>query len=393
MKKYDFETITDRRNTGSEKWNMFSDRGIDVPQGVIPLSVADMEFPLAEPIRESLKGWLDNCVLGYTEPTGEYFDEVIRWMERRHGFSPKREWFVLTPGVVSALFDMVRLYTKKGDKVIINPPVYYPFMLAVKQAGRIVVESPLVPAGNTYNFNFEDFERKCADEKVKLFILCSPHNPVGRVWTEEELINICEICYRYNVFIISDEIHFDLIMPGYRHTSLATFEEKYLLNSAVCTSPSKTFNLAWLQCSNIFIPDENRRRLFNKAKGFFTLNAFAYPVTISAYRHCEDWLTQLINLVNSNKTLVENFFGEKIKKEVVYDLQGTYLQWIDFNFLGMDNKALEKFMNESAYIFPSQGYAFGTGGSGFVRLNLACPGGVIKDALTRLDKALSELKM
>ena len=261
------KTITDR-NTGSEKWNMFSDRGIDVPQ-VISVG-GGYGIPLAEPIRESLKGWLDNCVLGYTEPTGEYFDEVIRWMERRHGFSPKREWFVLTPGVVSALFDMVRLYTKKGDKVIINPPVYYPFMLAVKQAGRIVVESPLVPAGNTYNFNFEDFERKCADEKVKLFILCSPHNPVGRVWTEEELINICEICYRYNVFIISDEIHFDLIMPGYRHTSLLPSRK----NSAKLRRMHlsfQTFNLAGLQCSNIFIPDETEEGCLIKQRAFSPL--------------------------------------------------------------------------------------------------------------------------
>lgn len=390
MKKYDFENIIDRRNTGSEKWNIAFEKVRDIPEGIVPLSVADMEFPLPPPIKEGLKNWLENCVLGYTDATDEYYDEVIRWMERRHSFSPKKEWFILTPGVVSALFDMVRAFTKEGDHVIINTPVYYPFRMAVRQTGRMLVESHLIPDGNTYKFDFDDFERKCSDERAKLFILCSPHNPSGRVWTKDELLTISEICLKHNVFIISDEIHFDLILPGYRHTSLATFEGKYLQNCAICTSPSKTFNLAGLQCSNIFIPDEGKRNLLKKQKGFFTLNAFAYPVTIFAYRDCEDWLNELIGLIDNNKKLVESFFKINIPLAKIYDLQGTYLQWIDFKFLGMDNRELGKFMNEKAYIFASEGYAFGSGGEGFERFNLACPTRVINEALIRLKKAISE---
>ncbi len=386
--KYDFTRILDRRDTGSEKWNLMLDGSRNIPGGIVPLSVADMEFNLPPPIAEGLKNWLSDCVLGYTEPTGEYYNEVIRWMERRHNFSPEKEWFVLSAGVVPAIFDMVSALTRKGDRILITPPVYYPFRIAIEACGRKVAESPLVPEGNTYNIDFDDFERKCSDDKVTMFILCSPHNPVGRVWTKDELARICEICLKHKVFIISDEIHSDLILPGNRHVSLGTFEEKYLKNCAVCTSPSKTFNLAGLQCSNIFIADEGRRNKLSQAKGYFSLNAFAYPACIFAYRDCEDWLGELLAAVDGNKRLAEDFITNNLPEAKVYDLQGTYLQWIDFGFLGFDNLKLEKFMHEKAYIFADEGYIFGTGGSGFERLNLACPQKVIESALERLCGAI-----
>lgn len=390
--KYDFTKIIDRRGTGSEKWNLAYTGRNDIPEGIVPLSVADMEFPMPEPIAEGLRGWLSDCVLGYTEPTDEYYSEVIRWMERRHGFSPKKEWFTLSAGVVPAIFDMVAAFTEKGDSVLIAPPVYYPFRMAIEANGRNVAESPLVPHGNTYDIDFEDFEKKCSDEKVRLFILSSPHNPVGRVWTEDELKRICEICLLHNVFIIDDEIHSDLILPGYRHVSMGTFEEKYLKNCAICTAPSKTFNLAGLQCSNIFIPDEKRRNKIAAAKGYFSLNAFAYPACIFAYRDCGEWMDELISVIESNKKLVESFMKEKLPDVKVYDLQGTYLQWIDFSCFGMNEKQLEKFMTEKAYIFADEGYIFGSGGVGFERINLACPAIVIKDALDRLYDAVTGLR-
>jgi bifunctional pyridoxal-dependent enzyme with beta-cystathionase and maltose regulon repressor activities len=240
--------------------------------------------------------------------------------------------------------------------------------------------------------DFEDLKSKAADPKNKILILSNPHNPVGRVWKKEELTELGRICNDNNVIVVSDEIHFDLILPGYRHVSMGTFDEKYLKNCAICTAPSKTFNLAGLQCSNIFIPNEKRRNKIAAAKGYFSLNAFAYLACIFAYRDCGEWLDELIAVIDGNKKLVENFIKEKLPGVKVYDLQGTYLQWIDFSYLGMDEKQLEKFMTEKAYIFADEGYIFGAGGAGFERINLACPSKVIKDALDRLYAAVAGLR-
>jgi putative C-S lyase len=388
VNKYDFETLVNRKNTGSGKWDRMYGANPNIGDNIVPLSVADMEFRTAPGIVENLKKYLDESILGYTSPTDDYYNSVIRWMERRHGFSPKREWFVEVPGVIPALRHLVAVLTEPGDSVLITPPVYFPFSSVPVSQGRKVVESELVVRGNTYDIDFDDFEAKARREDVKLFILCSPHNPVGRVWEKWELEKICKICYENDVYIISDEIHFDLIMPGYRHTSIATLDDKYLDNCAICTAPSKTFNLAGMQAANIFIANRDVRERVTEVKGG-GVNVLGIKACEFAYNHCEEWLEQVIQVIDGNRKYVESFIAKSIPQVKVFELQGTYLMWLDFNGLGMDYKELEVFLQNSAQLFLNQGYVFGNGGHGFVRMNIACPRWVIEDAMDRLLRALS----
>jgi cystathionine beta-lyase len=391
IKKYDFEKLINRKNTGSGKWNQMYEINPDVAEDIVPLSVADMEFKTAPEIVEGLKKFLDESVLGYTSATDDYYKSVIGWMERRHGFSPNKEWFIEMPGVVPALKHMVSALTRPGDSVLIMTPVYYPFRSVAETQGRNIIETELIAEGNTYKIDFEDFEAKARREDVKLFILCSPHNPIGRVWTKQELELLCHLCYENDVFVISDEIHFDLIMPGYKHVSLGTFEEKYLENCAICTAPSKTFNLAGLQTANIFISNKDIRERVSKEKGFGTLNAVGYKACELAYNCCEDWLEQAIEVIDGNRKYIEEFMARNIPRVKVFKMQATYLMWLDFNALGMDYKELEKFMQYKAQLFLDEGYIFGKGGYGFERINIACPKWVIEGAMERLLKAVNSL--
>lgn len=391
IKKYDFEKLINRKNTGSGKWNQMYEINPDVAEDIVPLSVADMEFKTAPEIVEGLKRFLDESVLGYTSATDDYYKSVIGWMERRHGFSPNKEWFIEMPGVVPALKHMVSALTRPGDSVLIMTPVYYPFRSVAEAQGRNIIETELIAEGNTYKIDFEDFEAKARREDVKLFILCSPHNPIGRVWTKQELELLCHLCYENDVFVISDEIHFDLIMPGYKHVSLGTFEEKYLENCAICTAPSKTFNLAGLQTANIFISNKDIRERVSKEKGFGTLNAVGYKACELAYNCCEDWLEQAIEVIDGNRKYIGEFMARNIPRIKVFEMQATYLMWLDFNALGMDYKELEKFMQYKAQLFLDEGYIFGKGGYGFERINIACPKWVIEGAMERLLKAVNSL--
>lgn len=389
--RYDFETLINRTNTGSEKWNMMRAARPDVPEDIVPFSVADMEFRPAPEIVEGLKKYLDGAILGYTEATDAYYDAVIQFMEKHHGFSPKREWIVESPGIVPALVKMVAAFTKPEDSVLILRPVYYPFTRAVEQNGRNLVVSELVVKQNRYEIDFEDLERKASRPEVTLMIFCSPHNPVGRVWTKEELLRVCDICYRNQVFLISDEIHFDLIMPGYTHISMAALEEKYRNNCVICTAPTKTFNIAGLQVSNLIIPKEEYRDKMNSAGGYETLNAISYKACELAYREGDAWLEELIAYLDRNRRLVEEFLAEKLPMIKVFPLEGTYLMWLDFSALGMEAEELERFMQEEALWFTDEGYIFGESGRGFERLVIACPGWVLQDALVRLERAVARL--
>lgn len=386
--QYDFTTLIDRTGTGSEKWNLMQKACPHVPAGIVPFSVADMELKNPPEIVEGLKEYLDQTVLGYTEATDTYYLAVQNWMEKRHGFRPEREWFLETPGVVPALQLLTGAFAPSGSSVLINTPVYYPFRSAIEANRLQVVESELVFRNGRYEIDWDDFEAKASRPDVSLYILCSPHNPVGRVWTREELIMLCDICLRHHVFIISDEIHFDLIMPGYSHVSLANLPKPYLSNCAVCTAPSKTFNLAGFQVSNIFIPDPDYRRKAINAQGYFTLNIMGYKACELAYSRCEDWLDQLLLHLDANKKLVEQYMADNLPQIRVHELQGTYLQWLDFRALKMNCHDLEQFMTQKAYWFCDEGYIFGKGGEGFERLNLACPRHVLEQALFRLKQAL-----
>lgn len=391
MAVYDFETVVKRFGTGSFKWESMRSLKDEPADGTVPLSVADMEFATPPAVAQGLKDFIDRVPLGYSGIFEEYTNQVILWMERRHGVRPEKEWIVETDGVVPAIRQMVRAFTEKGDGVLIMTPVYYPFRSSVISSGRKLVESCLLETDGVYSIDFDDLERKISRSDVKLMILCSPHNPVGRVWSKEELLKISRLCLENDVFLISDEIHFDIIMPGHKHFSLMNLSGKELLNTAVCTAPSKSFNLAGLQCANIFIPDEARRKAFREERDNNSLNILAYQACIFAYRDCEPWLEQMISVVDRNRLLVEEMILASAPQIKVSPLEGTYLQWLDLRFLGLDAKSQEKLMIE-AELFFDEGYIFGEGGEGFERINLATPTAVIESAVNRLIDAVNKFK-
>lgn len=390
--KYDFETVVSRKNVGASKWNLMKKVNPDVTDNIVPFSVADMEFKNPPQIAEGLKKYIDSSILGYTEATEGYYKAVCNWMERRHEWKIKKEWITEFSGVVPALYIIIRALTEKEDNVLVMTPVYYPFYKAIESNDRKVVKNELIFCKDHYEIDFEDLEKKAKLEETKLLILCNPHNPVGRVWNEDELKKIGRICIDNDVLIISDEIHFDLVMPGNKHTIFANISEEFAEHSVICTAPSKTFNLAGLQTSNIITPNKKIR---NKIVGERTvsignsgLNIFGYKACEIAYNECEDWLDELIKVLYENKKLVEDFMKTKLPEIKVINLEGTYLQWLDFRELENDHKALEKFMHIEAQFFLDEGYIFGDEGQGFERINLACPTKVLKDALDRLLEAV-----
>ncbi len=389
--KYDFETVLSRVNTGSTKWNSMYKKYKNIPDGIVPLSVADMEFKNPPEINEGLSEYLKTAIMGYTMGEDSYYNSVINWQKRRHNWNIEKDWIVEYPGVVPALFNIIKALTNENDGVIIFTPVYYPFYSAIKSNNRNIVECELINNNGRYEIDFDDFTKKANNIKNKLLILCNPHNPVGRVWTKEELIKIGEICIENGIIVVSDEIHNDLIMPEYKHTVFASISDEFAKNSIICTAPSKTFNLAGLSLSNIIIPDYNIRKKIIRSKrdsGIFHCNIAGYKACEIAYNNCEEWLLQLIDVLNENKIFVENYIKENIPEIKVTPMEGTYLMWLDFRKLFDDYNELEKFMTEKAYIFADEGYIFGNGGRGFERINIACPKSVLFDALERIKNAL-----
>ena len=389
--KYDFDTLVKRNGVGAYKWEAMKKYVPDLPEDIVPFSVADMEFKNAPEIMEGLKEYLDTAILGYTGPTEDYFKAVIGFMERNHGFSPKKEWFMEFAGIVPALRQIIGALTKPGDSVMIQTPVYHQFKNVIEFNQCNVVENRLIETNGKYEIDFDDFEKKAAREDVKLFVLCSPHNPVGRVWTEDELTKMAEICMKHNVYILDDEIHFDLIMPGYRHVSMLAMNEKYWNNCLVCTSPGKTFNLAGLQASNIFIPDVSIREKIQKRRGGGGLNALSYKAVEFAYERSEDWMKEMVAYVNANKNFVCDFLAERLPMITASEMEGTYLMWLDLRALGLAPEDQEKMLREKAYFFTDGGYIFGNGGEGFERINIACPRHVLAAAMKRFEKAVKEI--
>lgn len=338
--KYDFQSVPDRRGTGSNKW----DQTPGASPECVPLTTADMEFPMAPEIAASLQEYARKAIYGYTGPTKRYFDAVCNWMKEKHQFEVKPEWILPTPGVVYALGILIHAMSEPGDSVVILTPVYYPFEQSVVASGRKIVYSPLKTDGMHYTIDYEDLEKKAAQEECRLLLFCNPHNPVGRVWSREELEKVVDICYRNQVFIIDDEIHHDLIMPGYQHTVMSELSEEARQICAVCTAPSKTFNLAGLQCSNIIIPNQMAyaktvvAHTMNLQAG---LNSFAYEACIAAYTKCDEWLEELISVIRGNAEYVTRFMAEHFPAVTVYPLEGTYLLWLNMRGLGMTHKELE----------------------------------------------------
>jgi len=393
--KYDFETLVDRSGQGSAKWEQMKGWKPDVSKGVVPFSVADMELKNPPEIVEGLKKYIDDTILGYAIPTEAYLQAVCGWMKRRHGWDIQPDWIVGSEGVVGAFFSAIRALTEPGDGVIIQTPAYYPFYMAIERNGRKLVRNPLVLDRGRYFIDFDDLERKASDPKNKVLLFCSPHNPTGRVWRPEELARVGEICRRNGLIIISDEIHFDLVMPGYKQTVFATVSDELADNMIVCTAPSKTFNLAGMQTSNIVIQNSQLRAKYLKEAescGFFSLGVLGYKACELAYTRCEDWLDQLILLIHRNHTELKRYLEENIPEIGVFDLEGTYLQWMDFRKLGVEAKELEKHLHEKAELFFDEGYVFGEEGSGFERMNLACPTRVMMEGLERLVFAVKTLR-
>ncbi len=395
--KYDFSSKVSRSSSGSLKWASMYEKNPRVGKGIVPLSVADMELPNPPEVIEALVGYLQGgAVLGYMGPTDEFVDACVSWQARHHGWMPQKSSLVTSPGVVPAIYNAVRSLTDPGDGVIVQSPVYYPFSEAVKRAGRTLVDNPLrvvelEDGSHRYEMDFEDLERKVASPRVKLLILCSPHNPVGRVWTAEELRRLLDACVRNDVIVIADEIHDDLIMPGITHTAIMSVAEAGEYDHlVVCTAPSKTFNLAGCQASAIYIPDESLRDRFVgglRDIPLGSLNAFAYVSTTAAYTLCDEWLEQLIGLVWGNFELLRGTLNNYHPELEVYPLEGTYLAWVDFRPWGLTNEELERFMCQDALLFLDEGYIFGEGGGGFERFNLACPRSVMEESLERLVHA------
>ncbi len=388
--KFDFDTLVSRHGKGSFKWEELRCEDPNIPDDIVPLSVADMEFKTAPAIVEGLKNYLDETTLGYTGPTDAYYDAVIDWMKRRHGAEVKREWFVNFSGIVPALRQILAVLTNPGDGVLIMTPVYHQFRQVAEHNKCEIVESPLLLKNGKYEIDFDDFRSKAAREDVKICILCSPHNPCGRVWTREELVKIADICLENDVYILDDEIHSDLIMPGYHHTSMLTLEEKYLDNCLICTSPGKTFNLAGMQASNILVPNAEKRAIIEAPRGHFSMNALSYKATEFAYRDSEDWVDALIEYVDGNRQFAVDFFHARYPQVFVADMEGTYLLWVDLSSFGMTIEEQEELLRKKAYFYADEGYIFGAGGEGFERINLACPRHVLEAALLRLANALDE---
>jgi len=391
--KYDFETVISRKNQGSYKWEQMYKEYPDLPDDIIPFSVADMELQIAPEIKEGLKKYIDEAVLGYTGANDNYLEIVVNWMKKRHNFDVKKEWIVTSSGVVSALYDAIKAYTEENQGVIVFTPVYYPFYSAITSNNRKIIDCPLIENNRNYTIDFQKFEELAKDKNNRLLILCSPHNPVGRVWTKEELEKIGKIALKNDLIIISDEIHFDILMKGQKHTVLQTISNEISEITVTCTAPTKTFNLAGIGISNIIIKNEELRKKFIKEQEKSSSHVFAalgFKACELAYTKAEKWFEQFLELINKNQQIVNEFFENKFTVLKAPLIQGTYLQWLDFRELGLKNKELKRFMNEKAKIFFSEGYTFGKNGDGFERMNLAVPTHILEKGLERLYNAIKQ---
>lgn len=389
--KYNFDEIVDRKGTNSVKWSKeFLEQRFGDGE-LLPLWIADMDFKCPKPVVDALVKRAEHGIYGYSERMDPYYQSVIGWNKRRNNWEIKKEWIFFTPGVVSALNLLVQIFSFPGDKVIIQNPVYSPFNAAILNNGRHIQYNPLKHENGRYTMDYKDLEEKAKDPRVKIFILCSPHNPVGRVWTKEELTKLGEICIKNNIIVISDEIHSDLILKGYRHTPFATISEEFAQHSVTCTAPSKTFNLAGLQTSSIIIPNERLRTDFSQtleSNHVTNPNAFGIVALRTAYNEGEEWLEQLLEYLNKNVCFIDKFIKEKMPEVKFIKPEGTYLAWLDFAAIGKDEKELEIIIQKKAKVALDEGYIFGKGGERFERINFACPQSILEKALDRIEKAI-----
>lgn len=390
---YDFDTPVDRRGTHTCKLDQMPE---GAPQDALSMWVADMDLPCAEPIIRALHERIDRKIFGYTVYDNEACKSAVTgWYKKRFGWELQAEDIFFSPGVVPALAFLINMLTEEGDGIIIQRPVYYPFTNKILANKRQVSNNPLVRSGNTYMMDYEDLERRFADEKNKGMILCSPHNPVGRVWTEDELRRVVEIAEKYDKWIISDEIHSDLTRIGVTHVPLTKVAPHYADRIIVCTAPSKTFNLAGMQLSNIIITNKTYQAQWQEMIGNrFSLtncNPFALTAIIAAYTEGEEWLDQIRAYIDGNIRYIEGFVKEHLPKAEMFDCQGTYLVWLDLGAYCSDEKELETLMQKTARVALDEGYIFGEEGIGFERINVAAPRSTVEECMRRIKAAVSTL--
>ena len=387
----DFDQIIERKNTRSLKYDFAASYGM--PEDVLPLWVADMDFKTSSYIEDALVERVREGIFGYSEVQTPYFEIVRDWMVKHHDWRPEESWLVKTPGVVTALAMAVKAYTEPGDAVLIQLPVYYPFSEVIEDNGRRVVSSNLYRGeDNRYHMDFEDFEEKLIQNGVKLFLLCNPHNPVGRVWTREELTRLGDICMKHDVIVVSDEIHQDFVFQG-KHQVFAGLKKEYEERCIVCTSPSKTFNLATMVLSNIFIPNRDLRKRFRKqldAAGISQLGVMGLIACETAYGKGEEWYFAMREYVRGNIAFVKKYVEENLSWVTMTEHEGTYLVWLDFSGTGLSETKLEDMIVNRAKLWLDGGTMFGESGKGFQRINVACPRSILEEAMGRLKKALRE---
>lgn len=391
--KYDFDAVVDRTGTNCLKYDFAVERGRQAD--VLPLWVADMDFPTAQPIVERLQKAVAHGIFGYSEPKTPYYEAVASWYDKHFAWRPEEKWLVKTPGIVYALAVAVQTFTKPGESVLIQQPVYYPFSEVITDNGRNLVSSDLVYHNGHYEIDFEDFERKIVENQVSLFLLCSPHNPVGRVWSKKELKRLGEICLAHHVLVISDEIHADFTYPGYHHTIFASIDPDFAQNCIICTAPSKTFNLAGLQVSNLWIPNGSLRRQFRHgiaATGYSQLNCLGLTACQSAYEEGEEWYEQLKDYLYENLQFVDRFLQKELPEIKLIQPEGTYLIWLDCSALRLSADELDDLIEKKAKLWLDSGKIFGKTGEGFQRINIACPRATLEQALLQLRDAVRDLK-
>ncbi len=397
--KYDFNQQCNRKKTDCLKWDLME--SIFGSEDLIPMWVADMDFPVAQPIIDALKKRVEHPFYGYTQPGSSVISSVVERMKRKFNWDINPEWIVFTPGVVPALHVAVRSLTHPGDEVILQEPAYHPFFPVVNHSGCKIVNNGLKLVNSKYEIDYNDLEQKFHPKtrplqgpgRIKTIIFCNPHNPVGRLWEIEEIIRMGEIIIDNGAVVISDEIHCEILFKGQKHTPFASISEEFEQNSIVCMSPSKTFNLAGLEVSSIIIPNKKLRDNFiNTRSGIVpNPNLFRYTAMEAAYRYGDEWLEQLLNYLQENLNYLMDFFSNNIRKIKVIEPEGTYLVWLDCRDLGMDNNSLRSFMRENARVGLEDGFIFGKSGSGFMRMNIACPRFILEEALKRIELAVNKI--
>lgn len=388
MSTFDFDTVINRRGTNSYKWDIVKE------EDVIPLWVADMDFKAAPAILEALKKRVEHGVFGYTLVPDSYYEAIINWFARRHNWQIDRSWIIYTTGVVPAVSCAIKALTLPGEKVLIQTPDYNCFFSSIKNNGCEVAENELVRRGDSYEVDFEDFERQCADEKTTVFLLCNPHNPAGRVWTKEELERMNDICLTHGVRVISDEIHCELVMPGHRFTPFAAISDACRDNSVVLNSPTKAFNIAGLQIANIICAAPAMRRRIDRAVNInevCDVNPFGVAALQAAYNESEEWLDSLNHYIWGNYLALKEFIAKELPRLEVTRLEGTYLAWVDIKATGLtSDEAYEKLMKEGR-VYVNSGTMYGRrAGEGYLRINLACPRATLLEGMKRMGGVLRQ---